>query len=185
VTTIRLPGGALVLLVGVAGSGKTTFAARHFAADQVLASDDFRARVSGDPADQSVTAEAFRLLHASLAERLARGRRTVVDATNTQPWARGQLLSIARRAGRPSVAIVLDLPLDVCLERNAVRPGRRVPPGIVRRQHRELGRGLAALAREGHALVAILRDVAEVDAARLVPGTDQSSVEEQSATSRT
>ncbi len=184
-TMFRLPGDALVLLVGAAGSGKTTFAGRHFAREQVLESDDFRARVAGDPADQSVTAEAFRLLHAALGERLAAGRLTVVDATNTQPWARGQLLSMARRAGRPTVAIVLDLPLDVCLERNALRAGRRVPPGIVRRQHRELVAGMPALAREGHALVAILHDAAGADAARFSPGTDQSSVEEQSATSRT
>jgi protein phosphatase len=185
VTTIPLPSGALVLLVGVAGSGKTTFAARHFPPEQVLASDEFRARLSGDAADQSVTAEAFRLLRVALGGRLARGLLTVVDATNTQPWARGQLLATARRAGRASVAIVLDLPLEVCQERNAHRSGRRVPPGVVRRQHRELGRGLPALAREGHALVAILRDAAEVDAARVLPEPDQSSVEEQSATSRT
>jgi protein phosphatase len=184
-STIRLPADALVLLVGVAGSGKTTFAARHFAPTEVLASDDLRAYVSGDPADQSATAEAFRLLHAALAERLASGKLTVVDATNTQPWARRQLLALARRAGRPSVAIVLDLPLEVSLERNDARPGRRVPPAVVRRQQRALRRGLPALAREGHAQVVILGDAAEADAVRLVREPPQSSVVEQRATSRT
>ncbi len=163
-SAIRLPADTLVILVGVAGSGKTTLAARLFAPDEVLASDAFRARVSGDETDQSATADAFRLLYAALEERMARGLPAVVDATNTQTWARRRLLAVARRHGRPSAAIVLDLPLAVSLERNERRLGRRVPPGVIRRQQRELRRTLPDLASEGHAAVVVLHDVAGVDA---------------------
>jgi predicted kinase len=183
---IVVPADTLVVLVGVAGSGKTTFAARHFPAPgEVLASDAFRALVSGSEADQSATEEAFRLLGAALDARLARGQLTVVDATNTQTWARRRLLAAARRAGRPVTAIVLDLPLDLCLSRNASRPGRRVPERVVRRQHRELRRALVDMDVEDYAVRAVLRSPSEVAAARLVRTPDQSSVVEQSATSRT
>ncbi len=182
---VRLPADALVLLVGIAGSGKTTLAARHFAPDEVLGSDAFRAAVSGDEADQLATGEAFRRLHAALAGRLARGLLTVVDATNTQVWARGELLRVAHDAGRPTAAIVLDLPLSLCLERVAQRHARPVPPGVVRRQRRELHSGLSSLALEGHVVTAILRDAESVERLRIGRLPRQSSVVEQSATSRT
>ncbi len=183
-STVRLPSKALVVLIGVAGSGKTTLAARHFAPDEILASDAFRARVSGDEADQSATAEAFRLLHAALDERMARGLLTVVDATNTQAWARRPLLASAARRGRPSAVIVLDLPAQVSLARNERRAGRRVPPNVVRRQQRELRWTLIQVAEEGHVGVTILRDVASVDALSIERDPAQRSVVEQSATSR-
>jgi len=185
VSPVRLPADALVVLVGVAGSGKSTLAARLFARDEVLASDAFRARVSGDEADQSATAGAFRLLHAALDERMAHGQLAVVDATNTQTWARRRLLAIARRHGRPSAVIVLDLPVAVSLARNEQRAGRRVPGAVVRRQHRELRRTLEDLEAEGHCAIVNLRDVAAVDALRIERDPAQSSVVEQSATSRT
>jgi protein phosphatase len=77
----------------------------------------------------------------------------VVDATNVERWARERLLAVARRQGRPAAAIVLDLPLEVCLERNAARSDRRVPPVAVRRQHAAMRASVAGLAGEGFELV--------------------------------
>lgn len=164
--TLIVPGNAMVLLVGISGSGKTAFAARHFAPTDVLSSDDLRALVAGDPVDQSATEDAFRVLNLVLEMRLARGLLTVVDATNVQDWARGILLRIARRAGRAAVAVVLDLPLEVCLERNALRD-RRLPPAAVRRQHRWLRDSLASLSAEGFATVCVLSSPEEVEGVRL------------------
>src|SRR5687767_3437484 len=124
---LRLPTDALVMLIGVAASGKSTFAARHFAPTQVLSSDAMRAMITDDPHAQAATDDAFDLLHQLLAMRLRRGRRTVVDSTNVEGSARAELTAIARRHRRPVVAIVLDLPLRVALERNARRPKPRPP----------------------------------------------------------
>jgi predicted kinase len=182
---LRVPAGALVVLVGVAGSGKSTFAAVHFAPDEVLSSDEYRALVAGDAADQSATGEAFRQLHAALDRRLRRGALTVVDATNIHPWARRQLLDAARAARRPTVAVVLDLPLAECLRRARGRSPRPVPDRVVRRQHRQLQASLPPLSDEGYAVIAELRDPAAVDAVRVVRVAGQSVVVEESATSRT
>jgi protein phosphatase len=164
VTTVDVPGDALVLLIGVAGSGKSTLAARHFAVEDILSSDAYRAAVSGDATDQSATEEAFDRLHADLDRRLADGRLSVVDATNVQTWARRSLLSVAARHGRPSLALVLALPLEVSLARNAGREQGQVPGGTVRRQDRNLRASLPRLREEGYATVVVLANPGELEA---------------------
>jgi len=103
---------ALVLLVGPSGSGKSTWAARHFGPEQVLSSDACRHLVAGDAADQSATADAFKVLHVIARARLRRGLFTVVDATNLTQRARRGLLRLASRAERPVVAIAFDFSLE-------------------------------------------------------------------------
>jgi predicted kinase len=163
--TLALPDPCLVVLVGAAGSGKTTLAARLFAPDQVLSSDAYRGIVSGDEGDQTVSRLAFRLLHRDLARRLAAGLTTVVDATNVTAFARRSLTRIAARHGIPAVAIVLDLPPDLVLVRNATRQGRIVPEAAVRRQLADLDRSLrrADLTSEGFALVHRLTSTAAIE----------------------
>jgi predicted kinase len=165
-----LPADALVLLVGVAGSGKSTLAARLFSPNQVLSSDAYRAAVSGDRTDQSATTQAFRRLHAMLERRLAAGELTVIDATNVQGWARRQLLAVAARHRRPSVAVVLALPLEISLARNAARVEGRVPSSAVRRQDAFLRASLPRLREEGYASLVMLTDPDQVDRLALSPG---------------
>jgi len=168
VTTIRIPELSLVVLVGVTGSGKSSFAARHFRPTEVLSSDVFRGLVGDDENDQSVTAEAFEALHTVAAKRLAIGRLTVIDATNVQPDARRPLVALAREQHVLPVAIVLDIPARTCIERNAARADRDFGSGVVARQHATLSRSVRRLEREGFRRVFVLRGAAEVDAARIV-----------------
>jgi predicted kinase len=158
-TRIELPRDALVLLVGIAASGKSTFASRHFAPTEVLSSDAMRALITDDPHAQAATEDAFDLLHRLLAMRLRRGRLTVVDATNVEAWAREELLAVARRHRRASVAIILDVPLETALARNVERPAPRPPDRAVRRQHRWLTETLAQLEHENFHAVIHLRGV--------------------------
>jgi len=165
VTTILVPDPSLVLLVGAAGAGKTTFAARHFAPDEVLSSDAYRALVSGDEGNQSVSHVAFRILHRELERRLDDRRLTVVDATNVAAVNRRQLIRRARAAGVPVVALVLAPPAPVVLARNAAR-ARRVDEDVVRTQLERVERAAAdgLLIGEGCAAVWILREPGAIDA---------------------
>ena len=167
-TTIAIPKLSLVVLVGVSGSGKSTFAARHFLPTEVLSSDACRALVGDDANDQTVTREAFDVLHTIAATRLGLGRLTVVDATNVQPDARKPLVRLAREHHVLPVAIVLDVAEDVAHARNADRPDRDFGPHVVRRQAGLLRRSIKNLQREGFRRVFVLKGADEIDAAEIV-----------------
>jgi protein phosphatase len=164
---IPLPEFALVLLVGASGSGKSTFAAKHFTSTEVLSSDWSRAAVSDDPNDQAATKDAFELLHFIAAKRLGAMKLTVVDATNVQPESRKSLIELARAHDALPVAIVFDLPERVCQDRNRMRPDRDFGPHVVRQQSQQLRRSLRSLQREGLRYVWTLSSVEEVDAATI------------------
>ena len=74
---LTVPQLSLVVLVGASGSGKSTFAARHFAPTEVVSSDECRGMVADDPNDQAATGDAFALLHTLVGLRLKRGLLTV------------------------------------------------------------------------------------------------------------
>jgi protein phosphatase len=160
---------SLVVLIGASGSGKSTFARRNFKPTEVISSDFCRGLVSDDENDQSATRDAFDVLHYIAGKRLASGRRTVVDATSVQSDSRRQLIELARQYDVLPIAIVLDVPEDVCAERNATRSDRAdMPRRVIQRHTRELRRSLRHLEREGFRKVHILRGVEEVENASIV-----------------
>lgn len=164
-----IPVPSLVVLVGPSGAGKSTFAAKHFRATEVVSSDRCRALVADRENDLKATPAAFRVLHSIAAERLRAGRLTVIDATNVLAAAREPLLVLARRTQQPAVAIVFDLPLETCLDRNARRPDRRLPKRVVEKQHDQMTRSMGGLEGEGFKLVYVLDSVHAVDGAAVSP----------------
>ncbi|TDC33093.1 polynucleotide kinase-phosphatase [Micromonospora sp. 15K316] len=166
-TTLDLPELALVALVGVSGSGKSTFARRHFLPTQVLSSDAFRAMVADDENDQSASADAFDALHYVAGKRLHAGRLTVVDATNLQPHARAGLVRVAREHDVLPVAIVLEVPEALAWARTEARADRTLGRQVLARMQRDLRRTYGQLAREGFRKVHVLRGPEEIEAAEI------------------
>ena len=164
---IDLPDPSLVVLIGASGSGKSSFAASHFARTEVISSDFCRGLVADDENDQSATADAFAVLNFIAARRLAQPRITVVDATNVQRSARKPLIQLAREHDLFAVAIVLDVPEAVCQERNGSRPDRDFGQHVVRQQSSQLRKSLKGLRREGFHRVWVLDGVDGVEAAEI------------------
>lgn len=165
---IKIPDQSLVLLIGASGSGKSTFAKKHFEPTEILSSDFCRGLVSDDENDQAATKDAFDVLHFIAAKRLAAGKLTVIDATNVQHDARKPLLELARKYHYLSVAIVLNIPAKLCQERNETRQDRNFKPHVIRNQTSQLRRSLRSLKREGFRnFLYILSSPEEVEAAQL------------------
>jgi polynucleotide kinase-phosphatase len=158
----------LVLLVGISGSGKSTFAARHFRPTEVISSDFCRALVSDDETDQAATPDAFDVLNYIVGTRLRRGLIAVVDATNVQQSARASLVRLAKEHDVLVDAVVLDVPESLAVERNRARLDRELGPQVVARQRRDLARSLGRLKKEGFRRVHVLRGADEIDAVEVV-----------------
>jgi protein phosphatase len=171
---IELPSPSLVVLMGASGSGKSTFAARHFKPTEVISSDFCRGLVADDENDQAATKDAFAVLHEIARRRLNNRRLTVIDATNVQRESRAPLLKLAREHDLFAVAIVLDPPEEVCHARNAARPDRDFGPHVVRRQRGELRRSLRGLHKEGFRRFWVVKDD-EVEITRSPLWTDRSA----------
>ena len=156
-----------MVLIGPSGAGKSSFARKHFRSTEVLSSDYCRGLVSDDENDQAATNDAFEVLHCILAKRLGAGKLTVVDATNVQPEGRRRLIELARQYGVPPIAIVLNLPECVCLERNRARPDRQFGPEVIRNQAQELRQSIGGLECEGFRRIYLLHDVESIDGAAI------------------
>ncbi|MDF5757933.1 polynucleotide kinase-phosphatase [Spongiactinospora sp. TRM90649] len=163
-TEIGVPELSLIVLVGVSGSGKSTFAARHFAPTEVISSDFCRGLVADDENDQAATRDAFDVLRYIAGTRLRRGLLTVVDATSVQREDRRVLIDLARSHNVLADAIVLDVPERVAVERNAARPERDFGPHVVVRQRKALRASMRGIAKEGFRRVHVLNGVEEIGA---------------------
>ena len=161
---IKIPELSLVLLVGASGSGKSSFAAKHFDQHEVVSSDTCRGLVSNDEGSMEASEDAFALLNYLVGIRLKRGLLTVVDATNVQAYARKQLIALAREHHVLCVAIVLNLPIEVCEARNANRADRNFGKHVIRQHQHQLKKSLRRLRKEGFQHVTVLDSELAVEA---------------------
>jgi protein phosphatase len=164
---IDIPELCLVVLIGAAGAGKSTFAAARFKSTEVVSSDLCRALVADDEDDQSATPAAFEVLHLIASLRLRRRKLTVVDAVDARPQDRRPLLELAGERDCAAVAVVLDLPEELCVQRDLARSGRTVGARAIAEQHAAVERSLPGLREEGFAAVHVLRSPEDLDAARV------------------
>lgn len=145
-TSQRLPSAPLMLMIGLPGSGKTTWAQRFMARRpgvRLISTDQVRAHLYGDEAIQGewldIWAQILQRLQAARAE-IAEGlvKAVLYDATNARRRYRREVVQAARNCGYgPIVAVWLDTPLDLCLRRNQDRV-RQVPAEVIEAMQRQL-----------------------------------------------
>ena len=162
---INLPDFSLVCLIGASGSGKSSFASRHFLPTEVVSSDECRARITDDATTLDANEDTFDLLQYIASVRLRRRMLTVIDATSVRRDDRAQLVKLARRYHALPVAIVLDLDPSICEDRNASRTDRNVESNVARRHSQTLRKNIKGLQKEGFRQVHILRSLEEVESA--------------------
>ncbi|RTL40174.1 MAG: AAA family ATPase [Candidatus Melainabacteria bacterium] len=146
----------LILLVGIPGSGKTTLAKKIVEKGfHCLSADPIREELYGNAAEQGDKEEVFRIFFERLEDALSKELDIIVDNTNLNPRQRKPLLERAQKAGYTDIQLwLLDVPLDVCLKRNASRE-RVVPDDIVANMFMELNRSGRPQRSEGK--LAIIR----------------------------
>jgi len=165
---LKIPNLSLVVLIGPSGSGKSTFARKHFLPTETISSDYCRALVSDNENDIFVTREAFELLHFIASKRLAAGKLTVIDATNVKPEDRKPLVQLARGFHCIPVAIVFDLPVKICIERNEKRTDRDFGVYVIKSQRSKMRRSLRGLKREGFRHIYIFETEEQADSALII-----------------
>ncbi|MFF8786855.1 AAA family ATPase [Streptomyces sp. NPDC015125] len=133
---LSFPPGTLVVLVGIPGAGKSTFASQYPHTWQVSL-DTFREMASDSAENQAATPVAVQAQNLFLNARLADGKTTIVDSTNVVPSHRQDLLAIAERWAAPSAAVLFDVPLAVAEAQNSSRT-RKVRTEVLRSMHQQL-----------------------------------------------
>jgi predicted kinase len=124
------PRQAIILLVGLPGSGKSTWVANQCVV--ALSSDAIRQMLTDDATDQSIHPRVFATVRYLLRQRLAIGRPvTYIDATHLTPGERQPYAQIAAWYGCDLEAVFFDVPVDVCIARNRGR-ARVVPEEAIR-----------------------------------------------------
>lgn len=133
---ITIPEHTLVFVAGLSGSGKSTFAQRHFPNETIVSTDGIRREMTNNPAHQLVSPKVFEFAAKIVAERLKKGAMAVVDAQNLTAGDRAQFTKIAREEGARVTLIFLDVPPDEAILRDHERVKRTGEDYIARRKAR-------------------------------------------------
>ena len=148
----KQPKGAVVLSIGLPGSGKSTWFKRHNILP--LSSDMVRILLFDDATEQGHQDLVFSTLRTMLRARLlARRPWNYLDATNLSPHERRSWVKLAHDFGYEVHAVFFDVPPEVCMERNRRRE-RNVPEDIMQRM---AGKLRPPKFEEGFAKITVVR----------------------------
>src|SRR3989344_2971819 len=156
----------LVLIAGLPGSGKSTFAMRHFPLDSIISTDRIRQEISNNPANQLVSDKAFFLAKRMAEERLERGEIAVIDAQNLAEETRAQFYQAAEAHGARVEAILLDVDYREATARNKKRK-KDVGEEYIRARRGTQRVALKSLEKSGHVNAVHVLKADETDGVRV------------------
>lgn len=124
-----------IMLVGLPGSGKSTYIKKQYSNYSVHSSDAIREELSGDENTQSINNQVFNLLHTRIKNDLTNGENTVYDATNLSWKRRKAFLQELGKIICWKKCIIIATPYEMCLNRNQARE-RVVPTEVIKRMYK-------------------------------------------------
>jgi predicted kinase len=125
----------LIMLVGLPGSGKSTYAKTVLSHCKIHSSDDLREELYGDVNNQSSNDKLFRELHKRIKEDLRAGNDVVYDATNIHWKRRKAFLKEISNIDCYTEAHLIATPYEVCVVQNLQR-FRMVPESVIERMYK-------------------------------------------------
>lgn len=124
-------------LVGVSGSGKTTYAywRQHTSEEPtiIISSDSIRKELYGDESIQDNPNKVFSIMLARTKKYLAAGTSVIYDATNLSDRRRISLLNSLKEYKCKKLCHMLIVPLEICIENQKLRD-RHVSEDVIKRQ---------------------------------------------------
>lgn len=144
----------IILMIGVPGSGKTTLAQKIAEKGwKYINADSIRLELYGNAAEQGDKEQVFTLFFTRLEELMMEGVDVIIDNTNLNPKQRKPILERCEKFGYADIQLwLLDIPLELCLERNRSRD-RIVPEDIVSNMYVELYKSGRPKRTEGKVVV--------------------------------
>lgn len=141
---LDLPKNALVILVGIPGSGKSTWSksvAKHYTT--IVSTDDINEELNGKMIGETLpnTSEVFEEFYKRIRAGLENGRQVIADATSISRYKRDDLYKIAKEFLVPIRVVVMKTPLEQSLKQNRQRE-RFVPDNKVRMSFEQIERGV-------------------------------------------
>lgn len=128
---IKIEEKTLVLIVGLPGSGKSTFATKHFPLDTIISNDFLKQQITNNPGNMVMHEQAFALAKKIAFSRLEEGKIVVIDAQNLTESARRPFYFAAEKFGAKVTAIFLDTDIETSIERDRQR-GDKVGEAYIR-----------------------------------------------------
>lgn len=129
----------LALMVGVSGSGKSTYAngLKTSINATIVEPDAIRLELTGNASDQSQNDKVFSLAFKRAGDLLAQGKNVVIDATSVDKWSRSKWIDIGKKNNAEIRAYVITTPIELAKKRNLGRD-RVVPDNVIDRQQSRL-----------------------------------------------
>ncbi len=157
-TRLIIPRPTLIVLCGISGSGKSSFATEHFPPTWVVSSDVLRGVITDDQRNQESSKDAFELMYTIIERRMKFGRTTVADSTALNDYVRKNLLEIAQKHDFQTLLLIFDTPRKLCIEHDAARKEPRpVGPAVIGMQYEKYVETLQAAPHEGFDQIITLR----------------------------